>query len=169
MEDVLTGRRYTVWAGAADARGVGGVGVAVAGKWLEAVEGWETVSPRVGVLRMAAAPVPVSVVVAYAPVEAAAEVDKEAFYGELDRVVGFERQGRAVYVIGDMNARVGGQREGEEKVVGAWGVGERNGNGSRLVPWAHERVLAVANTFFRKRRCRMPTWRSPAVAVGGSA
>ena len=47
-EDVLTGKRYTVWAGAADARGVGGVGVAVAAKWLEAVEGWEAVSSRVG-------------------------------------------------------------------------------------------------------------------------
>jgi hypothetical protein len=99
----------------------------------------------------------VSVVVAYAAVEAASDEDKEAFYGELDRVVGLERPGRAVYVVGDMNARVGGPREGEGKVVGAWGVGERNGNGSRLVAWAYERGLALANTFFRKRRCRRLT------------
>ena len=121
-------------------------------------------SSRIGALRLVMAPVPVGVVVAYAPVESAAAVDKEAFYG--DRAVGGERAGRAVYVVGDFNAQVGGPRVGE-KVLGSCALGERNWNGEAggLGVWEG---LALAKTF-RKRRCRRLTWRAAGVTVGGTA
>ena len=64
---------------------------------------------------------------------------------------------RKVVVMGDMNARVGGEEVGS--VVGKWGVPGVNGNGEYLVDLCSERGLFLANTFFEHKLIHRYTWR----------
>ena len=129
VSDCDTGARWRCWFGAAEG-GLGGVGVAVSERLAGAVSGWEGVSERLGVLRLEAVPLGLSLVVAYAPVEGAERVRKEEFYEMLAEIVrGERRKGRVVMVLGDLNARVGRASVVERDVLGRWGVGDRNENG----------------------------------------
>lgn len=47
--------------------------------------------------------------------------------------------------MGDMNAHVGVRRNGEERVLGAYGVGERNLEGERLIDFAMRNDMTIMN------------------------
>jgi hypothetical protein len=53
------------------------------------------------------------------------------------------------------------QLEEESPAVGKFGLGSRNENGNRLVQFAIENNLKIANIFFKKRKNRKWTWLSP--------
>ena len=45
--------------------------------------------------------------------------------------------------------------------MGAFGIGERNERGDRLIEFAEEHKLIMANTLFQKPKTRYWTWESP--------
>ena len=45
--------------------------------------------------------------------------------------------------------------------MGAFGIGERNERGDRLIEFAEEHNLIIANTLFQKPKNRYWTWESP--------
>lgn len=61
--------------------------------------------------------------------------------------------------MGDFNARVG---RGEElPYAGKYGLGERNGRGSRLIEFCAKNNLVITNTWFKHHDRRIYTWKSP--------
>jgi len=48
--------------------------------------------------------------------------------------------------MGDLNAKVGGERDG--RAVGPFGLGQRNERGSRLVEWCTANRFVIMNTWF---------------------
>lgn len=62
--------------------------------------------------------------------------------------------------MGYWNGKIG-QREHGEEHIGLFGIGNRNEGGRRLVLFALQYRLKVANTFSKKRKCRKWTWLSP--------
>ncbi|XP_072033242.1 uncharacterized protein [Amphiura filiformis] len=64
-------------------------------------------------------------------------------------------------VIGDFNAKVGLGQDGEEDVMGKFGLGTRNDRGDKLIEFAISNKLKIMNTFFKKSASRRWTWRSP--------
>ena len=60
--------------------------------------------------------------------------------------------------MGDFNAEDG---SGNEECVGQFGYGNRNERGEELVNFATAHRLKVMSSFFKKRRNRKWTWRSP--------
>jgi hypothetical protein len=83
------------------------------------------------------------------------------FYQTLEKVYNKEKEYYNI-IMGDWNAKIG-EREGEEErlTVGKFGLGSRNENGDKMVQFAIENNLKVANTFFKKRKNRKWTWLSP--------
>src|SRR5271156_3493502 len=61
--------------------------------------------------------------------------------------------------MGDFNATIGKQQDGENHVLGRHGAGRRNERGDRLVEFATSRNLYIANTKFHMKS--KWTWRSP--------
>ena len=45
--------------------------------------------------------------------------------------------------------------------MGAFGIGERNERGDRLIEFAEEHKLIIANTLLQKPKHRCWTWESP--------
>lgn len=66
-----------------------------------------------------------------------------------------------VIITGDMNAKVGCDREGYEKVIGTHGMGQRNDNGKRLCDICDMNELVITGTLFTHKDKHKATWISP--------
>lgn len=53
-------------------------------------------------------------------------------------------------VMGDFNAEVDKKINTDEKEMGAYGLGERNERGERLLAFVASRNLVIGNTLFKK-------------------
>ncbi|KAL0868886.1 hypothetical protein ABMA27_007226 [Loxostege sticticalis] len=62
--------------------------------------------------------------------------------------------------MGDFNAKLGRQRDGELR-VGEFGYGQRNSKGQRLAEFLGKEDLFMMNSFFQKPPQRKWTWMSP--------
>ena len=79
----------------------------------------------------------------------------ERFYEELGKTIkNTKNSNNCITVMGDMNAKVGNERDGY--VVGLFGVRVRNKNGSRLVEfcWDHKYTIAIKHSVLTKRKCQ---------------
>ena len=57
-----------------------------------------------------------------------------------------------LFIMGDINARVGGQHSAYPKCVGKHTIGSSNNRGERLASFCSANNLYITNTFFQKRR-----------------
>jgi hypothetical protein len=62
--------------------------------------------------------------------------------------------------MGDFNAKLG-KRDGEELIVGQFGVGSRNHHVQLLAGFLEKEDLYIMNSFFKKREHRKCSWISP--------
>ena len=85
------------------------------------------------------------------------EIDN--FYNTIDKIL--EKQTHYTIVMGDFNAKVGGQTNTSEGATGCFGLGQRNERGDTLVEWATSNNFKIMNTQFQKKAGRRWTWRSP--------
>ena len=81
------------------------------------------------------------------------------FHNTIDKIL--EKQTHYTIVMGDFNAKVGGQTNTSERATGCFGLGQRNERGDTLVEWATSNNLKIMNTQFPKKAGRRWTWRSP--------
>ena len=89
----------------------------------------------------------------------AEEVEVELFYEDLQDFLELTPKKDVFFIIGDWNAKVGGQ---ETPVVkGKFGLGIRNETGQRLIEFCQENALVIANTLFQQHKRRLYTWTSP--------
>ena len=64
-------------------------------------------------------------------------------------------------VIGaDLNGHVGEGNTGDERVMGRYGIRERNEEGQRIVDFAKRMDMAVLNTYFKKKEEYRVTYQS---------
>ncbi|VDO69867.1 unnamed protein product [Heligmosomoides polygyrus] len=102
-----------------DSRGVGGVDVLVNAHLAMNIDSYESLTIRVGRLRLKrCGSVPaLTVFVAYAPTSDYDDEEVEAFYVELEK---FYKEDRTFYkvIAGDFNAKIGPRRSAEELYIG---------------------------------------------------
>ncbi len=95
----------------------------------------------------------------YAPVNEKGMKGKmklEKFLEDLGQLLKKFENVRRVFLLGDMNARVGSTEIGG--VVGKYGVDRVNGNGQYLVSICTERGLFLSNTFFQHEMIHRYMW-----------
>ena len=135
-----------------------GVCLMVSNKWKSKVREYGTVGSRIVWVRMKVGIQVWAIVCVYAPTEDRVARVKEEFWTSVDACLDkFDRSER-VFLIGDMNGKVGNVRV--DGVVGQWGVpGGVDGNGSALLDICAGKRLAIANTLFRHKMIHRYTWR----------
>ena len=87
------------------------------------------------------------------------EAEVEQFYEDLQDLLELSPKKDVPFIIGDWNAKVGGQET--PGVTGKFGLGGQNEAGQRLVEFCQENKLVIANTLFQQHKRRLYTWTSP--------
>ena len=96
----------------------------------------------------------------YAPTSTADEEEIDKLYETIDRAI--DKRCIENIIMGDFNAKIGRKQQWEKgKCTGGFGIGEKNERGERLINFAEEKRLFIANTFFEKNKNRYWTWESP--------
>ncbi|KAG8235651.1 hypothetical protein J437_LFUL013643 [Ladona fulva] len=101
-----------------------------------------------------------TIVCGYAPQAGCEEEEMNVFWRQLDQVIMEIPENERVNVGADLNGHVGRRRCGEERAHGRWGVGERNGEGERIMEHAVAYDLTIVNTCFRKGEGHLITYKS---------
>ena len=99
------------------------------------------------------------IVQVYAPTTSHSDEETDNFYNTIDNIL--DKQTQYTIVKGDLNAKVGGQTNTSERVIGCFGLGQRNEGGDTLVEWASSNNFKIMNTHFQKKYGRIWTRRCP--------
>jgi exonuclease III len=156
------GSSFQVYHSGHEYQSVNGVAVVVSGKMKGAVVSHEFVDERIMAIRFRQTAGFLTVVVAYAPTEVSNAAKKDDFYDVLNTVIAAVPKHDMVIVAGDLNAETGRCRLGWERTLGKFGAGERNDNGERLLRFAADCRLKVANSYFQHKHGHQMTWYSNA-------
>ena len=140
--------------------GQAGVGFLVNKKWKDIITRVSSGNSRVAelVLRITDR-YQLKIVQVYAPTTSHSDEETDNFYNTIDNIL--EKQTHYTIVMGDFNAKVGGQTNTPERVTGCFGLGQRNERGDTLVEWATAKNFKIMNTQFQKKAGRRWTWRIP--------
>ncbi|PVD24386.1 hypothetical protein C0Q70_14868 [Pomacea canaliculata] len=65
-----------------------------------------------------------------------------------------------LFIIGDLNAKVGSDNTCREHVMGKHGIGTINDNGERLADFCEENNLLIGATLFQHKDIHKATWTS---------
>ena len=101
----------------------------------------------------------ITVIQVYAPTSNAEEAEVERVYVHLQDLLELTPIKNVLFIIGDWNAKVGGQET--PGVTAKFGLGVQNEAWQRLREFCQEKALVIANTLFQQHKRRLYTWTSP--------
>ena len=108
-------------------------------------------------------PFNITIIQVYVPTSNAEEAEVERFYEDLQDLLELTRKKVVLFIIGDLNAKVGSQET--PGVTGKFGLGIWNEAGQRLREFCQENALVIANTLFQKHRRQLYTWTSSEIRL----
>ena len=104
-------------------------------------------------------PFNIMLIQSYAPTSNTEEAEVEWLYENLQDLLELTPKKDVLFIIGDWNAKVGGQET--PGVTGKFGLGIWNEAGQRLIEFCQENALVISNTPFQQHKRRLYTWTSP--------
>ena len=131
----------------------------------KSVLGYCALSDRILLVRIHGKPFNLSIIQVYAPTSASSEEEIEEFYSDLEEA--YKKCGNRdiVIVMGDLNAKVGGEQDPLQEIVGKHGLGERSDRGDWWVDWCATHEQVIMNTWFQHHQRHLYTWKSPGDGV----
>ena len=130
-----------------------GVGFILDEEHAKSLKGFWTLSDRVCIIKLDAKPLDINiiqVIQVYAPTSDGSDEELDKFYSELETAMKQCKSTDNTIILGDFNAKVG--KSSKDENVGAYGLGQRNERGNRLVEWVKEHGMTIGNTIF----CQLP-------------
>ena len=138
-----------------------GVGFAVRNSLVRCIERPSGGTPRLLKLRLNTNTGLATIICAYAPTLTSTAEEKDAFYESLNAAVSSVPESEQLFVLGDLNARVGADQESWPECLGLFGVGKLNENGQRLLELCAYHGLCVTNTYFSVKKRHRVSWCHP--------
>ena len=137
-----------------------GVAIIMENKIVQSVNKVVCHSDRLMFVKISAEPVDILVIQVYMPTSDHDVKEVEKMYDEIEGIIQTEGRGKVnTIIIGDWNSVVGQGSEGN--VIGQYGLGKRNDRGEMLMQFCQRNNLIVTNTWFKKRKTKLYTWKSP--------
>ena len=118
-----------------------------------------TVSDRIILLKMKGPQCDLNIIQVYAPTEAAQNKEINKFYGKLTETHRKCKTNEILVVMGDLNAKVGRNRNGN--IIGPFGLVVKNERRDLWVDWCRNNKLIIANTWFQNHSRGLWTWQTP--------
>ena len=123
-----------------------------------AVLGCNLKNDRMISVRFQGKPVNITVIQVYVPASNTEEVEVERFYEDLQDLLELTPNKDVLFIIGDLNTKVGSQET--PGLTGTFGLGIQHEAGQRLIEFCQENALVIANTLFQQHKKRLYTWTS---------
>ena len=127
----------------------------------KALINWAPIDERIIRARFHSRYVKLTLIHVYAPTNDTDEEVKDHFYEKLQATVEKTPKHNLLVITGDLNAKVGSDVEGYERVMGKHGVGTRNDNGEKLCDFCGMNDLVITGTIFPHKKIHKQTWISP--------
>ena len=86
--------------------------------------------------------------------------EKNHFWEDLDEFIESVSKQERIVLGADLNGHVGEGNIGYEEIMGRYGAGTRNKEGSMIVDFAKRMDLAIVNTYFKKKDEHRVTYKS---------
>ena len=147
---------YIYYCGQETLRG-NGVAIMVNKRVRDAVFGCNLKNDRIISVHFQGKPFNITVIQVYALTSNAEKAER--FYEDLQDLLELTPEKDVLFIIGDWNAKVGGQEI--PGVTGKFLLGVQNEAGKRLIEFCQENALVIANTLFQQHKRRIYTWTSP--------
>ena len=96
-----------------------------------------------------------NIVSAYAPQVNDSMEEKNDFWEDLDGLIESTSKEERIVLGADLNKHVGKGNIGDEEIMGRYGAGTRNKEGSMVVDFGKRMDLAIVNTYFKKDEHRV--------------
>ena len=86
--------------------------------------------------------------------------EKNDFWEDLDGFIESVSKEKRIVLGADLNGHVGEGNIGDEEIMGRYGAGTRNKEGSMVVDFGKRMDLAIVNTYFKKKDEHRVTYKS---------
>ena len=86
--------------------------------------------------------------------------EKNDFWEDLDGLIESISKEERIVLGADLNGHVGKGNIGDEEIMGRYGAGTRNKEGSMIVDFGKRMNLAIVNTYFKKKDEHRVTYKS---------
>ena len=97
---------------------------------------------------------------AYAPQVNNSMEEKNNFWEDLDGFIESVSKEERIVLDADLNGHVGKGNIGDEEIMGRYGAGTRNKEGSIIVNFGKRMDLTIVNTYFKKKDEHRVTYKS---------
>ena len=134
-----------------------GVAIMVNKRVRNAVLGCNLKNNRMISIHFQGKPFNITVIQVYAPITDAEEAEVEWFYDDLQDYLELTPKRDILFIVGDMNTKVGNQEI--PAITDKFGLEA----GQRLTEFCKENELVTANILFKQHKRRLYTWTSPDV------
>ncbi|PNF33673.1 hypothetical protein B7P43_G12347 [Cryptotermes secundus] len=115
---------------------------------------------RIIALKLKAEPVDILIMQVYMPASEYEDDEVEKVYNTIKEILQEDGRGDTNSIIlGDWNSIV--EDEPYQNIVGSHGLGRRNHRGQMLIDFCERNGLIVTNTWFKKPKRRIYTWKAP--------
>ena len=139
--------------------GMGGVGIILAEKWLEAIFDVKRVSDSIMLIKLFVGKSIVAVLPVYAPHAGLDDSVKDLYYEDLQWTLTRISASEILFVCEDFNGHTGKNTDGYERVHGGTGFGRHYLEAERTLKFAIAHNLVVSNSLFTKRESHLVTYR----------
>ena len=85
---------------------------------------------------------------------------RKCFWEDLDQLIGSATKEERIVLGADLNGHVDEGNIGDEEIMGRYGAGTRNREGSMVVDFAKRMDLVIVNTYFKKKDEHRVTYKS---------
>lgn len=140
-----------------------GVAIMLSKQAEKALIGWGPINFRIiwAKFRTSNKRINLNVIMCFAPTNDADEEKKEEFYTILQTTMRNRKEREMTLLMGDLNAKVGADNLGYERIMGLHGKGVINESGQLFVDFCAENNLVTGGTIFPHKNIHKTTWVSP--------
>ena len=128
-----------------------GIGIVVREELAESVLEVKRVSDRLMAIKLEVKGSILNIVSTYAPQVNNSMEEKNDFWEDVDGLIESVSKQERIVLGADLNGHVSEGNIGDEEIMGRYGAGTRNKEGSMVVDLAKRMDLAIVNTYFKKK------------------
>ena len=137
-----------------------GIEIVVREELVESVLEVKRVSDRLMAVKLEVKGSILNIISAYAPQVNNSMEEKNNFWQDLDSLIESVLKEERIVLGADLNGHVGEGNIGDEEIMGRYGAGTRNKEGSMIVNFRKRLDLAIVNTYFKKKDEHRVTYKS---------